>query len=127
MAVVLIIAIGMLCVVLTGEIDLSVGSSAALAGVACAWMLIQTNSQLISILFALLVGVGVEVFNGYLSVYQKSLPLLSLWHPWRFSEAVCYYGQTVNYVRFQKGFHCGGQLLFGIIPVSTIISLSLIV
>lgn len=128
-AVVLIIAIGMLCVVLTGEIDLSVGSSAALAGVACAWMLIQTNSQLISILFALLVGVGVGVFNGYLSVYQK-IPsfIVTLASMEIFRGCVLLWTNGKSMSGLPKGFSLwGANYIFGIIPVSTIISLSLIV
>ena len=48
-SIVLIISIGMLCVLLCGEIDLSVGSTAALAGVACATVMKQTDSIFIGI------------------------------------------------------------------------------
>ena len=70
-SIVLIISIGMLCVLLSGEIDLSVGSAAALAGVACANVIKQTDSIFLGILAALLIGVAVGIANGSLTVYGR--------------------------------------------------------
>lgn len=68
-SIVLTISIGMLCVVLAGEIDLSVGSTAALAGIACAWAIIMTGSQFIGFMAGIAVGVAVGTANGVLTVY----------------------------------------------------------
>lgn len=70
-SIVLTIAIGMLCVVLVGEIDLSVGSTAALAGITCAWMITTTGSQIVGVLAAIVVGIMVGTFNGVLTVYGR--------------------------------------------------------
>ena len=70
-SIVLIVAMGMLGVVLVGEIDLSVGSTAAVAGVACAYALQKTESIPAGILAAVLVGVLIGLLNGGLVVYGK--------------------------------------------------------
>ena len=70
-SIVLIVAMGMLGVVLVGEIDLSVGSSAAVAGVACAYALQKTESTFAGILAALAVGALIGLLNGSLVVYGK--------------------------------------------------------
>lgn len=70
-SIVLTISIGMLCVVLVGEIDLSVGSTAALAGIACAYVISTTGSQLIGFIVGIAVGVAVGIFNGALTVYGR--------------------------------------------------------
>ncbi|BES66358.1 sugar ABC transporter permease [Gottschalkiaceae bacterium SANA] len=70
-SVVLTIAIGMLCVILVGEIDLSVGSTAALAGIACAWVITTTGSQSMGMLAAIIIGIAVGSFNGVMTVYGR--------------------------------------------------------
>lgn len=70
-SIVLTISIGMLCVVLAGEIDLSVGSTAALAGIACAWAIIMTGSQFIGFMAGIAVGIAVGTVNGVLTVYGE--------------------------------------------------------
>jgi ribose transport system permease protein len=67
----LIVAIGMTFVILTGEIDLSVGSIAALAGVATAKVMVDTGSIPLGILAGLGTGLAVGLVNGLLTVYGK--------------------------------------------------------
>lgn len=67
----LIVAIGMTCVILTGEIDLSVGSIAALAGVATAKVMVDTDSIALGILAGMGTGLAVGLINGTLTVYGK--------------------------------------------------------
>ena len=67
----LIVAIGMTCVILTGEIDLSVGSIAALAGIAAAKVIVDTGSIPLGILAGLGTGLAVGLINGTLTVYGK--------------------------------------------------------
>jgi ribose transport system permease protein len=59
-SITLIVAIGMTFVILTGEIDLSVGSSAALVGVATAAVLNATGSIFLGLIAGLILGVGIE-------------------------------------------------------------------
>ena len=70
-SITLIVAIGMTFVILTGEIDLSVGSAAALVGVMTAVVLRETGSIFLAMVAGLLMGVGIGVTNGILTVYGK--------------------------------------------------------
>jgi ribose transport system permease protein len=63
-SIVAIIAAGMTFVILTGGIDLSVGSIVAIAGVLSASVLYKTNSVLLAIVVALVVGSAFGLFNG---------------------------------------------------------------
>lgn len=56
---------GMTFVVLTGGIDLSVGSIVGLSGVISASVMVQTNNLFLAILSGLLVGVVAGAVNGY--------------------------------------------------------------
>lgn len=64
-----IVAYGMTFVIVSGSIDLSVGSIVALTGVMVATMA-ETN-QLLAILVALLVGLAAGVINGVVFAYGK--------------------------------------------------------
>jgi len=70
-SITLIVAIGMTFVILTGEIDLSVGSLAALAGIATAAVLSASGSILLAILTGLGMGFLMGSINGLLTVYGK--------------------------------------------------------
>jgi len=68
-----IIAAGMTFVILTGGIDLSVGSIVALAGVTSASVLTSTQNVFLAILTALFVGMMVGLFNGII-ITKGNLP-----------------------------------------------------
>ena len=70
-SITLIVAIGMTFVILTGEIDLSVGSLAALSGVATAAALSASGSIFLAILTGLGMGFLMGSINGLLTVYGK--------------------------------------------------------
>lgn len=59
-AVMTVIAVGMTFVIIGGGFDLSVGSIAAISGIAAAWVMLETN-----IVFGLIAGVGVGAFIGF--------------------------------------------------------------
>lgn len=61
-----IIALGMGLIILTGDIDLSVGSQLALVGGLTVMVFNNTNSILLSLLFAILMGVVLGLINGLL-------------------------------------------------------------
>jgi len=67
----LIVAIGMTFVILCGEIDLSVGSVAALAGVATGSFMVLTGSIYLGIIAGISIGMLIGVINGILVVYGK--------------------------------------------------------
>lgn len=69
---ILILAIGMVLVIITGKIDLSVGSAVALTGAIAAWTYNSTNgSMLATLALALLVGTIMGAIQGYWVAYLK--------------------------------------------------------
>src|SRR5436305_15303905 len=63
-AVITIIAMGMTVVMVSGGIDLSVGSMMALAGVACAFALIGGAAVLAGVAASLVAGAACRLVNG---------------------------------------------------------------
>jgi putative multiple sugar transport system permease protein len=71
-AYVLILATGMLLVIITGRIDLSVGSVVAFVGAVSAVMMVDWDVPVgITIVAALLIGMAVGAFHGYLIAFLK--------------------------------------------------------
>jgi ribose/xylose/arabinose/galactoside ABC-type transport system permease subunit len=75
-AVIGILAVGMTFVILTGGIDLSIGSVVALAGVCAALATVETGSALLGFALAVFVGVLFGVFNGTFIAYFKVPPFV---------------------------------------------------
>ena len=75
-ALVAIVAIGELFVILTGGIDLSVGATMGLAGVASAGAMVAGVNPWLAILFGMVVGVLVGIFNGWLVSYVLIPPFI---------------------------------------------------
>ncbi|MUU77061.1 ABC transporter permease [Winogradskyella endarachnes] len=71
-----IISIGMLIVILTGGIDLSVGSMVALLAVAFA-ILVNIFALPLAILMTIAIGFGLGSISGYLVAYQKMAPFVA--------------------------------------------------
>lgn len=71
-----IISMGMLLVILTGGIDLSIGSVVALAGVLCA-LFTRTMPLPFAILASLLCGLAVGSLSGYLVSVHKMAPFIA--------------------------------------------------
>ncbi len=65
-SVLLLLCLGLTGVVLTGNIDLSVGSVAALTGCVCAKLMISGHPIPLSILCSLSIGILAGAFNGFL-------------------------------------------------------------
>jgi ribose/xylose/arabinose/galactoside ABC-type transport system permease subunit len=71
-----ILAVGMTAVILTGGIDLSVGSVAALAGVVAA-MIAASGSVILGCLAALAIGLVVGLFNGVMVAQFRVPPFVT--------------------------------------------------
>jgi ribose transport system permease protein len=71
-----IISMGMLLVILTAGIDLSVGSIVAMIGVLCA-LLTHIVPLFWAIMLSILAGVGIGCISGYLAAYQKMAPFIA--------------------------------------------------
>ena len=71
-----IVAFGELFVILTGGIDLSVGSVMALSGMAAAWAMSVGVPPPIAILFGVAVGMAMGAINGALIAWVKIAPFI---------------------------------------------------
>lgn len=71
-----IIAIGMTMIILLGGIDLSVGSTQALAGVAAVWVLNKADSISLAIAAGVLVGAFIGLANSLIITFMKIPPLI---------------------------------------------------
>lgn len=72
-----IIAAGMTFVILTGGIDLSVGSILAISGAVCASLLASGQSIIIGVLASIVIGAGVGFLNGFVISKGKLQPFIA--------------------------------------------------
>ena len=72
-----IVAVGMTLVIITGGIDISVGSTVALGGVAAVACLTAGFGVPLSIIFALVVGFAVGAINGGVIAYANVSPFVT--------------------------------------------------
>ncbi len=72
-----VIAVGMTFVILTGGIDLSVGSVLAIAGAVAASMIARGNNTYLTIIAALAIGAGIGAFNGFIISKGKLQPFIA--------------------------------------------------
>ena len=72
-----IIAAGMTFVILTGGIDLSVGSILAISGAVCASLLASGQNIIIAVLAALIIGAMVGFLNGFIITKGKLQPFIA--------------------------------------------------
>ncbi len=72
-----IIAAGMTFVILTGGIDLSVGSILAISGAVCASLLVSGQNIIIAVLAALVIGAMVGFLNGFIITKGKLQPFIA--------------------------------------------------
>jgi len=127
-SIVLIVSLGMLCVVLSGEIDLSVGSMAAFAGVTCAFVMSQTGSVFLGVITALVAGLAIGLINGLFVVYGKIpsfIVTLSMMWVVRGVALMWTGGRPISGLPIEFSFIGAGYL--GMIPVSTLLCFFLII
>ncbi len=72
-----IAGIGMVMIILSGEIDLSIGSTQALVGVLCVWVLNATGSIVTAIALSLVLGAILGLINGLLVTKAKMNSLIA--------------------------------------------------
>lgn len=81
-----IIATGMTFVILTGGIDLSVGSILAISGAVCASLLASGQNIIIAVLAALIIGAMVGFLNGFIITKGKLQPFIATLAQWQYLE-----------------------------------------
>lgn len=72
-----VIAAGMTFVILTGGIDLSVGSILGISGAVCASLLVSGQSVVVAVIAALVVGAIVGFLNGFIISKGKLQPFIA--------------------------------------------------
>ncbi|MEG0857458.1 MAG: ribose ABC transporter permease [Terrisporobacter sp.] len=72
-----IIAAGMTFVILTGGIDLSVGSILAISGAVCASLLVGGQSMVVAVIAAIAIGAFVGFLNGFVITKGKLQPFIA--------------------------------------------------
>ena len=71
-----IIAVGMTCVILTGGIDLSVGSVMALSGTLAAGLMVSGMNAVAALVVGIAVGLGFGVANGIFVAFAGMPPII---------------------------------------------------
>lgn len=126
MAVTMIISCGMFMILLTGGIDLSVGSIVAVSGVMVATWIGSMNWVLASIL-ATLVGLALGTLNGILISKLKVAPFITTLGMMYFARGLAYWftsAKTVLWTSFEgvSGFKTmGGGRILGFLPIPALI------
>lgn len=93
-----VIAVGMTYVIISGNIDISVGASLALSSCVGAKVMVMTNNVLLGVLATLIVGVLLGLFNGTLVAFLGFPPfIVTLSTMWLFRGAAYLFtgGQAV--------------------------------
>ncbi len=121
-AYVMILATGMLLCILTGNIDLSIGSVVAFVGAVAAVMMVDWGFPVpLTILVALIIGILVGAFHGYFIAYMRIpafIVTLAGMLIWRGLTMVILKGQTkspfeTSFQALAAGYLPGGNLHFG--------------
>ena len=80
-----IVAVGMTCVIISGNIDISVGSTLALSSCIGATVMVRTDNVFLGIVIALIAGLILGLFNGFLVAYLGFPPfIVTLSNMWLF-------------------------------------------
>lgn len=127
-SITLTVGMGMLCVVLSGEIDLSVGSAAALCGIAAAWVMQQNGSIVLGILAALAIGLLIGLVNSFLVVYGRIPSFIVTLATMGILRGICMvWTNGKPFSNLPTSFSVlGAGYAFGKIPVSTIIAVVIV-
>ncbi len=101
------------------------GSTAALCGIACAYVIMNTNSIVLGIFVALLIGITAGLFNGVLVVYGKIPSFIVTLATMGIIRGIgTVWTQGKPFSNLPQNFSVlGAGYVFDVIPVPTIISL----
>lgn len=117
-----ILSVGMTCVILTGGIDLSVGSVMAIAGVIVGSLLQNGTNWVVACLAALVPAILVGVINGYLISYVGFQPFIATLATQVIGRgAAQVYSNGKPYVISDASFIKIGQGYVGAIPIPIIL------
>ena len=128
MAVIAIISVGMTYVIVTGGIDLSVGSTVAFTGCITALMLVEGYPIVLCIIVGLLLGTLVGFVNGLLIVHVNLAPFIATLGTMGIARGLVL-ALTRGYPiqPFPKSFELIGRGYLWIIPIPVLIMIVIIV
>ncbi|HEY60063.1 MAG TPA: ABC transporter permease [Anaerolineae bacterium] len=126
-----IMAIGMTFILITGEIDLSIGATYALTGIITGMLLIRQYNLYFSIFVGLAIGVLIGFLNGVISTYGKLpsfITTLGMMSVVRGSALLITEGQPIavnelsgaDPIAVDKFYFLGQGRLFDVIPMQLI-------
>lgn len=127
MAVIAIISVGMTYVIVTGGIDLSVGSTVAFTGCITALMLVEGYPIVLCIIIGLLLGTLVGFVNGLLIVHVKLAPFIATLGTMGIARGLVL-ALTRGYPiqPFPKSFELIGRGYLWIIPIPVLIMIVIV-
>ena len=118
-----VIAIGMTFVILTGGIDLSVGSILAIAGALAAAVIKTSGNVLLAIVVAILVGGAIGVVNGLLVSKGKVQAFIVTLASMTIFRGITYvYTNGTPISGLNGGFSAIGNKKLGILPIPVLIT-----
>lgn len=124
-----IAAVGMMMIILTGGIDLSIGSTIELVNVLCPTMMVKMGVHpILAILISLLMSAVVGFCNGFLITKYNIPPMIATMAFMNILYGAAYLisgGQPV--FGFSDGFALMGQGYIGMIPIPTLIMILMFV
>lgn len=122
-----IIAVGMTFVILTGGIDLSVGSVVAISSVICGSLLENGTYWLIACLIAITVSLLFGAFNGLMVAYAGFQPFIATLATLTMGGGIALaYADGKPYTIKNEAFLAIGQGYVGVIPIPIIILVAVV-
>ncbi|MFS0732202.1 ABC transporter permease [Microbacterium sp. 1P10UB] len=125
-----IIALPLAFLIMSGTIDLSVGSVASLAGVSAGMVMASTGSTAMGLLVGLLVGLAAGALNGVLIAYlglNSFVVTLGALSVWGGLALLITGGKTVTRTDLPEDFRSIGTAGLGPVPVQIVILVLLII
>lgn len=124
----LLLSCAMTIAILLGGIDLSIGSSMGLSTCACAMLLKSTENPVLSIVLALLVGMAVGAFNGFL-ISKIKIPIFIATYgmDWVIKGFLYIMMNGLSIYGFVSSFRIIGTSYVGVFPVTFLIALVIMV
>lgn len=123
-----ICAVGMTCVILTGGIDLSIGSLIGVVAVTCAMLMSKGFNPFLVVLIGLVIGMGVGVMNAACITYLKipaMITTLGIMISLRGATYLISGGMPIYGI--PEGFKALGQGSIGLVPISMIVMVAVFV
>lgn len=122
-----IIAVGMTFVILTGGIDLSVGSTLAIGGAVAASIIKSTGNVFLAVIAALIIGVIIGLFNGFLVSKGKIQAFIVTLASMTIFRGITYvYTNGTPISGLAGAFGAIGNKKIGILPLPVIITLLIV-